>query len=314
LGANSTGLVGGGMAIFKLGWVVEGKSHAHATLTQCSIGNGFNCGQEISTLRRSTRDGRLRRLSRRNEEEHVRFCGMLPSLEEARESISEPDSISFKKLKKLKFERNKYGKELLMDACNEQELEIVADTMVLNFYTIVFLEKCRGTYFLDTEEIEFQDNTVLFVKPGQINKVDKVIFEKCHFLFFEGDFLDEFFNDKDFIFKFGFFHNHESPSFLKFEDAGSFQAFNQIAFEIWQEIKNLTQDSHHILRSQIYYLLVKLHRAYSQRYGQARDTMTDPVVQQFSRLLDKEVRTNLTVNQFAERLNVSRVHLMSIPE
>ncbi|MEZ4984696.1 MAG: AraC family transcriptional regulator [Saprospiraceae bacterium] len=215
-------------------------------------------------------------------------------------------------MEKLAFERNKYGKELLIDACNEQELELVADVMVLNFYTIVFLEKCSGTYFIDTEEIPFQNNTVLFIKPGQINKVDKAVFEKCQFLFFEGDFLDEFFNDKHFIFKFGFFHNHESPSFLHFEDASVFNAFNQIAFEIWEEIKNLTQDSHHILRSQIYYLLVKLHRAYSQHYGQSRDTMSDPVVLQFSRLLDKEVRNNLAVEQFAERLNVSRVHLNNL--
>ena len=215
-------------------------------------------------------------------------------------------------MEKLQFERNKYGKELLIDACNEQELELVADIMVLNFYTIVFLEKCTGTYFIDTEEISFRNNTVLFIKPGQINRVDKAVFEKCHFLFFEGDFLDEFFNDKYFIFKFGFFHNHESPSFLHFEDAKVFNSFNQIAFEIWEEIKNLTQDSHHILRAQIYYLLVKLHRAYSQHYGQARDTMSDPAVLQFSRLLDKEVRNNLTVEQFAERLSVSRVHLNNL--
>ena len=102
-------------------------------------------------------------------------------------------------MEKLQFERKKYGKELLMDACNEQELELVADTMVLNFYTIILLERCRGTYFLDTEEIPFRNNTV-----------------------------------------------------------------------------------------------------------------SDPVVLQFSRQLDKEARNNLTVEQFAERLSVSRVHLNNL--
>ena len=110
-------------------------------------------------------------------------------------------------MEKLHFERKKYGKELLIDACNESELDIVADIMVLNFYTLIFLEKGSGIYFLNTTAIPFRDQMVLFIKPGQINKVDKAIFEKCHLLFFEGDFLDEFFNDKDFIFKFGFFNN-----------------------------------------------------------------------------------------------------------
>lgn len=199
-----------------------------------------------------------------------------------------------------------------MDACNESELDLVADIMVLNFYTLVFWEKGSGTYFLDTIEIPFRDQTVLFIKPGQINKVDKAVFEKCHLLFFEGDFLDEFFSDKNFIFKFGFYHNNESPPYLPIENAEEYTHLNNIAREIWTEIKHLSQDSHHILRSQIYYLLVKLHRAYSQHYGQSRDTMTDPIVLKFSRLLDKDVRNNLSVEQFAERLSISRVHLNNL--
>ena len=199
-----------------------------------------------------------------------------------------------------------------MDACNESELDLVADIMVLNFYTLVFWEKGSGTYFLDTIEIPFRDQTVLFIKPGQINKVDKAVFEKCHLLFFEGDFLDEFFSDKNFIFKFGFYHNNESPPYLPIENAEEYTHLNNIAREIWTEIKHLSQDSHHILRSQIYYLLVKLHRAYSQHYGQSRDTMTDPIVLKFSRLLDKEVRNNLSVEQFAELLSISRVHLNNL--
>lgn len=52
--------------------------------------------------------------------------------------------IAVTKMEKLHFERNKYGKELLIDACNESELDLVADIMVLNFYTLVFLEKGSG--------------------------------------------------------------------------------------------------------------------------------------------------------------------------
>lgn len=215
-------------------------------------------------------------------------------------------------MEKLHFERNKYGKELLMDACNESEMDLVSDIMVLNFYTLVFLEKGSGTYLLDTAEIPFRDQTVLFIKPGQINKVDKAVFEKCYLLFFEGDFLDEFFSDKDFIFRFGFYHKNDSPPYLPFENGQEFDHLNNIAREIWTEIKHLSQDSHHILRAQIYYLLVKLHRAYSQHYGQSRDTMIDPVVLKFSRLLGREVRNNLSVEQFAEQLGISRVHLNNL--
>jgi len=36
-------------------------------------------------------------------------------------------------MENLQFKRTKYGRELLIDACDETELELVADIMTLNF-------------------------------------------------------------------------------------------------------------------------------------------------------------------------------------
>lgn len=214
-------------------------------------------------------------------------------------------------MEKLKFERTKYGKEFLIDACNESELDIVADTMVLNFYTLIFLEKGSGIYHLDTETIHFEDNLVLFVKPGQINEVDKVIFEKCIMLFFEGDFLDEFFNDKDFILKFAYFHNPELPSFVKLDEA-QFQILNNFARELRAEIHAQTIDSIHISRSIIYYLLVRLNQAYAKVYGITQQTLQNPTVLAFLKLLEKNIKEQKSVESFANDLQISRVQLNSL--
>lgn len=214
-------------------------------------------------------------------------------------------------MEKLQFERTKYGKELLIDACNESELVIVADTMVLNFYTLIFLEKGNGVYHLDTETIHFEDNLVLFVKPGQINKVDKVIFEKCIMLFFEGDFLDVFFNDKDFILKFAYFHNPELPSFVKLDEA-QFQTLNNFASELRAEIHAQTIDSIHISRSIIYYLLVRLNQAYAKVYGITQQTLQNPTVLAFLKLLEKNIKKQKSVESFANDLQISRVQLNSL--
>ncbi len=214
-------------------------------------------------------------------------------------------------MEKLKFERTKYGKEFLIDACNESELDIVADTMVLNFYTLIFLEKGSGVYYLDSETIYFEDNMVLFVKPGQINKVDKVIFEKCIMLFFEGDFLDEFFNDKDFILKFAYFHNPELPSFVKLDEA-QFQTLNNFASELRAEIHAQTIDSIHISRSIIYYLLVRLNQAYAKVYGITQQTLQNPTVLAFLKLLEKNIKEQKSVEEFANDLKISRVQLNSL--
>ena len=214
-------------------------------------------------------------------------------------------------MEKLQFERTKYGKELLIDACNEAELEIVADTMVLSFYTLIFFENGSGTYYLDAETIPLEENMVLFVKPGQINKVDQATFEKCHFLFFEGDFLDEFFNDKDFIFKFGYFHNPELPSYLKLE-AKQFHTYYELAKELREEIHQQTMDSAHILRSIIYYLLVRLNQAYAKVYGTTRQTLTHPVMRAFLKLIEKKIKEQKTVEGFADDLQISRVQLNNL--
>ena len=214
-------------------------------------------------------------------------------------------------MQKLEFQRTKYGKELLIDACDETEMEIVADTLVMNFYTLIFLKEGSGTYYLDTEVISLRDNMILFVKPGQINKVDLAQFDKCHLLFFEGDFLDEFFNDKDFIFKFGYFHNSSLPSYLELS-VEQFQAYYKLAQEFRAEIHNQTIDSIHLLRSIIYYLLVRLNQAYAQVNGITQHTLTHPTILAFLRLLERNIKEQKSVAGLAEQLGISRVQLNSL--
>lgn len=214
-------------------------------------------------------------------------------------------------MEKLRFQRTKYGKELLIDACDESELELIADTMVTNFYILLFLEKGNGQYLLDATPIDFRDQMVLFIKPGQVNKVDKAHFKRCHLMFFEGDFLDEFFNDKDFIFKFDFFHNPELPSYLHLP-AGQFQAYYNLAREVRSEIRQQTPESPHILRSIIYYLLVRLNQAYAKAYGTSGQTLSHPTLLAFLRLLERDIKTQRTVAAYAEMLHISRVQLNNL--
>ena len=212
---------------------------------------------------------------------------------------------------KLTFERRKYGHELLIDACSVDELNIVGDTLVQSFYTIMLLEECNGTYHLDSEVISLTNHSILFVKPGQINQVSQAEFHKGHFLFFEGDFLDEFFHDKNFIYKFGYFHNPSSSSCLLLAP-DTFEKYNRIAAEIREEIHHLTADSHHILRSLIYYLLVRLHQLCSQADGSSLDILMEPKVLQFVKLMEGEIKGLQTVQEFADRLRISRVHLNNL--
>lgn len=214
-------------------------------------------------------------------------------------------------MRTLNFERRKYGKELLIDACDETELEIVADTLVLSFYAIFFLEAGEGWYQLDAARYWLEPRTVMFIKPGQVSEVSRAKFEKGHFLFFEGDFLDEFFNDRHFIFKFGYFHHPLLPATLPLgpED---FEKYNGTAREIRQEIRQLSPDSPHILRALVYYLMVRLHQHYSRRHGSSGRTLTDPRILAFLQLLESRGGEQWRVEDAARALGISRVHLNSL--
>lgn len=200
--------------------------------------------------------------------------------------------LKHKNMEKLKFERRKYGKELLIDACDETELNINNETMILSFYTLVFVKQGQGTYYLDSEKIAVLPNMVLFVKPAQINQVKEVHFEKCHFLFFEKDFLDDFFNDKNLILKFGFFQHTELPHYLLLSET-IFNRYYAIAQEIRSEIKTLTLDSIHILRSLVYYLLVRLNQEYGKQYSQNTTTLADPVILHFLQFIQADCRRQI---------------------
>lgn len=214
-------------------------------------------------------------------------------------------------MEKLFFDRKKYGTELLIDACTVQELDLVDDTLVLSFYTIILLRAGSGKYSLDTEQIDLQPNSILFVKPGQINAIREAQFNEGHFLFFEGDFLDEFFKDTYFIQKFSFFQEGRPSGCLPL-DAATFDPFDRISAEIRDEIRALGQDSHHILRSLIYYLLVRLHQRYGQAFGSGHDTLLDQRLLQFLRLLEAPRAHTQTVEAYANRIGISRVHLNSL--
>ncbi len=214
-------------------------------------------------------------------------------------------------VQKLAFERRKYGHELLIDAITIDEINLVGERLMLNFYGILLLEKSSGIYEVDSQTIDLEPNTIIFIRPSQVNELTKTQFETGHLVFFEGDFLDEFFKDTNFIYKFNYFHRLQTPSFLKL-DTETFAKFNAIAHEIRHEIHHFTPDSEHILRSLVYYILVRMNQIYGRTYGGSQDTVLDPVVLQFLRLLEKDIQHIQTVQEYANQLNISRVHLNNL--
>lgn len=210
------------------------------------------------------------------------------------------------------FSKNKYGVELLMDIGSYQDIPnyFFEDTYHrCDFYEIIFFTRGNGSLLLDQQEIPIRDQTLVFISPFQIRRwrVDKAKIE-CHFLLFKNDFLASFFSDQLFSYRLQFFYQKSHPLFLPVLQE-VFDAYKHILQEIQREILHYQSDSEHIIRSLLYFILIKLNRAYASYYLISPETENNRIAFRFKALLLKEAGKHRNVDFYSRKLGVSRVTL-----
>lgn len=214
---------------------------------------------------------------------------------------------SIPKIKAYHFLSCKYGSELLLDIGRIETLKnYVLDSTShhLSFYEIIFIQQGSGTFILDEKEISIIPQTIIFTSPGQIRrwKIEQQV--KGYTLFFEKDFLNLFFSDDLFLYRFQYFHQYSHPAAMQLDET-SFAKAMELLFEIEQEFEQIQNDSSHLIRSLLYQLLVVLNRYYSDLYNMQSDTYIHSDFYRFRSLLEKRFLQNHTVEAYTKMLNVS---------
>jgi len=212
----------------------------------------------------------------------------------------------------FKFKRNKYGKELLIDC--EMMTEVKSFTknttpFLVNFHEILFITKGKGIFRLDNEQIKFAEGTILLLPPNKWRQweiIDEAI--DGHFLIFEEDFISTFFNDQLFLYRFHFFYNNFTPSYIHLKQ-DELSPFLKHLEDIKKELRNLTFDSEHFLRAILYFLLININRSYSQQFKIKEQFFENNLTLRFRKLLEKEIRKHSDVSFYAQNLQVSKSHL-----
>lgn len=217
-------------------------------------------------------------------------------------------------IKTYHFLSRKYGRELLLDIGRVESLKdfILDDTLhTISFYEILFIEKGKGSFTLDENEMTIEPGVIIFTSPGQIRRWNVKQAVSGYTLFFEKDFLNLFFADELFLYRFQFFHQYSSPSNMKMP-AKTFGEAIKLVSSIEQEFKQLQNDSSHLLRSLLYQLLIILNRHYAATYHVQSDTYIHPDFFRFRSLLEKEFIFNRHVTAYAKTLQISANHLNKI--
>ncbi|WP_163407178.1 helix-turn-helix domain-containing protein [Flavobacterium ajazii] len=215
-------------------------------------------------------------------------------------------------MKTFKFLKNKYNVELLIDIGSYNDIPYYffeSEIHHTDFYELIFFSKGNGYLELDQQRIEISDNTIIFISPFQKRRwfLDKTKVDS-YFLFFQNSFLSSFFSDKLFSFKLQFFYNKTKPLYLKVNNEFFLQLVNTIQ-ELLSEIKTFRSDSEHIIRALLYFVLIKLNRAYAQHYLLSSETENNSIAFMFKELLQNEVCKIRNIDHYAQKLGISRITL-----
>ncbi len=205
----------------------------------------------------------------------------------------------------------KYGRDLLLDIGRIESLNnfVLDDTPhQISFYEILFIEKGRGSFALDENKMLIEPGVIIFTSPGQVRRWNIKQAVTGYTLFFEKDFLNLFFIDDLFLYRFQFFHQYSKPTSIKMP-VKDFQQILKLIRNIREEFNNLQNDSNHLLRAILYQLLVILNRFYGATYNLQNDTFIHPNFFRFRALLEKKIHN---VSTYSQLLNISTVQLNKI--
>jgi AraC family transcriptional regulator, transcriptional activator of pobA len=217
-------------------------------------------------------------------------------------------------IEKLKFVKRKYGRELLVDCSlfSKRKVILRKNPFILDFYGIYIITKGNGETLLDNSIIPFSKGFLLFFQPNQVRQWQNVSSDfDGYFLVFEKEFIETFFRDNFFIYRFQFFHNNNRAYCLKCKQDFLSSLINSCKL-INTELDNLQEDSHHFLRSILYNILIQINRKFIEQYGLSTNLFQNNLGIQFKELLETSIRNYQRVEEYARFLKVSRTHLNNV--
>ena len=212
--------------------------------------------------------------------------------------------------RRVAFHRTKYGRELLVDVAWIHDIPtfILDEPHALDFYDILLVTRGRGTFFLDGEPLPVRAGTIFFTTPGQVRRwrvsqLDGI----C--LFFPALFLQEFFRDEQFVDRLPFFHHAGSAITASPRTAA---ALRKLLLAMRDELPPTRSDSTHLLRAQLYEVLIRLARLHAAEHPAPPAPPPHPIVRRYQDLVEQDYRRVHRTADYARKLAITPGHLTSL--
>ncbi|MFD2247406.1 helix-turn-helix domain-containing protein [Pontibacter ruber] len=215
-------------------------------------------------------------------------------------------------MRTIKFDKTQCGVEVLLRVGSGNEIKgAYTNTEVYNtdYFEILIFRKAKGYVVLNQRKISLSDNTIVFISPFQKRqwKLDPNHLDFT-FLIFQEDFLNDFFADKLFTYRLLYFYQLDYPLHMKVT-AEYIQKACSTLTEIHTELREANPDSEHLIRSLLYYLLLKLNRDYARQNNLPLDKPENNYAYQFKKLLELHIKEKQRISEYADLMGISRITL-----
>ena len=213
-------------------------------------------------------------------------------------------------MKTIKFHKTECGVDFLLNVLTENDVNYNdADTFNTDYFEVLFFKKAEGTLTLNQRVIELVDGTIVFISPFQKRKwqlnADHL---EVTSLVFQEAFLNDFFADKLFTYRLLYFYQLVYP--LKMAvDIKEMLKYCSLLTEIKMALINSLNDSVHIIRSLLYYLLQTLNRRYAHQHALVLKTSPNNIAFEFKNLMENHIKEIQRIGDYADLLGISRISL-----
>lgn len=212
----------------------------------------------------------------------------------------------------VKFNKTECGVDFLMKVGSPKDLVgDMSDTTPFrsDLFEVFFFRKANGSIVIKDKEIELHDNMILVVSPfiRRQWKLDPDTLD-YRFIFFQEDFINELISDKYFVYRLLYSYPTSTPPVLSVS-ADEMDGYFSYIDGMIEEQTHPVADSYHMLLSSLYSLLLKVNRRYAKEYNLPFSAPKNNYAYKFKQLLELHVAKNLTVNEYAELVGISRICL-----
>lgn len=215
-------------------------------------------------------------------------------------------------MQNLEFDQTICGVNLRLNAIDFQSdcpFQLSSESSSADYFQILFLKKVQGHLKLNDQIIELQPNSIVFISKYQHHSWHGDFSNlEGQLLLFQDDFLNDFFSDQYFIFRLLFFYQTKHPLILEVDDSYMSDNLSKLTL-IKQELVSPKDDSVHLIRSLLYYILIDLNRTYSKINQLNEAISTDSTAYQFRKMVEENICTLQRVEEYAEKMHISRISL-----